>query len=888
MALPGHAQTVFTWTSGSIPTQTVGVLDTLDITTFADHAFNGQNVLNNGIVNWQAGYLRSGYNAVFTNSTSGTFNDSADSHLDNPFGGGYSFTFQNDGVYNKTGTGTTMVETYFNNTGTVSIQAGTFSLSGGGGSSGSAVFSAASGAYIIFTNSYTLGAGTTLTGAGSFQQTGGTLIIAGNLTASNLAFNGGSVGGSPILHGAGYLWNTGDWSTGSRTTTTIASDGVLTIATSSDHNFNYRDVINNGIVNWQDGYLRSGYNSAFTNSPGAIFNDSASSHVDNPYGGGYYFAFQNDGTYNKTATGTTHFDTPFYNTGTADIQSGTFSLNGGGSSNSTAVFNTSSGASVVFTNSYTLGDGTTLTGAGTFLHNGGTLVITSNLTASNLVFNGGSVGGSPILHGLGYLWNSGDWSTGSRTTTTIASDGVLTIATSSDHNFNYRDVINNGIVNWQDGYLRSGYNSAFTNSPGAIFNDSASSHVDNPYGGGYYFAFQNDGTYNKTATGTTHFDTPFYNTGTADIQSGTFSLNGGGSSNSTAVFNTSSGASVVFTNSYTLGDGTTLTGAGTFLHNGGTLVITSNVTASNLVFNGGTVGGSPILHGTGYLWNSGDWSSGTSTTGTIASDGVLTIATSNDHSFNYRNLVNNGVVNWQGGYLRSGYNATFTNSSTGTFNDTADSHLDNPFGGGYSFTFINDGLYVKSGAGTTYLDTYLNNNGTVNVQAGVLAVNGGGTNSAAGVFNTNISATTSFNSSYTLADGSELLGSGVYQFTNGTLSITGHLFADNLTFVGGTLGGSQTLHGAEYDWQGSDWSSGGSTTTTIASDGVLYVTTSNDHNFNYRNLTNHGVINWQGGALRSGYNATFTNAADGVINDTANSHIENPFGGGYTFTFVNN
>ena len=98
LALPGHAQTVFTWTSGSIPTQTVGVLDTLDITTFADHAFNGQNVLNNGIVNWQAGYLRSGYNAVFTNSTSGTFNDSADSHLDNPFGGGYSFTFQNDGV----------------------------------------------------------------------------------------------------------------------------------------------------------------------------------------------------------------------------------------------------------------------------------------------------------------------------------------------------------------------------------------------------------------------------------------------------------------------------------------------------------------------------------------------------------------------------------------------------------------------------------------------------------------------------------------------------------------------------------------------------------------------------------------------------------------------
>ena len=58
-----HAQTVFTWNSGDILTVlTPPILagDTLNISTAANHDYNGTAIVNNGTVNWQDGSLRSG------------------------------------------------------------------------------------------------------------------------------------------------------------------------------------------------------------------------------------------------------------------------------------------------------------------------------------------------------------------------------------------------------------------------------------------------------------------------------------------------------------------------------------------------------------------------------------------------------------------------------------------------------------------------------------------------------------------------------------------------------------------------------------------------------------------------------------------------------------
>src|SRR4051812_23710319 len=50
-----------------------------------------------------------------------------------------------------------------------------------------------------------------------------------------------------------------------------------------------------------------------------------------------------------------------------------------------------------------------------------------------------------------------------------------------------------------------------------------------------------------------------------------------------------------------------------------------------------------------FTWTSGDFVTGVVTPGlptTIASGTSLNVATGNDHDFNGRALVNNGVVNW--------------------------------------------------------------------------------------------------------------------------------------------------------------------------------------------------------------------------------------------------
>ncbi len=884
-AVGAHAQTVFPWPSGAIPTQTIGALDTLDITTSADHSFNGQSVLNNGLITWQGGYLRSGFNAVLTNSSTGIVNDSASSHLDNPFGGGYGFTFQNDGTYNKTATGTTNIDTTFNNTGTVNVQAGEFRINSNGANSGTGVFNTSSGAITTFSGSYALASGSQLLGSGTYQLVSGNLDLAGSITASNLSLLGGTISGSQTLHGNGYLWTASDLNSATGTLTTIASDGTLTIATANDHNLNQRSVTNNGVVNWQGGYLRSGFNATFTNTATGIVNDSASSHLDNPFGGGYGFTFQNDGTYNKTATGTTNIDTTFNNTGTVNVQAGEFRINSNGANSGTGVFNTSSGAITTFSGSYALASGSQLLGSGTYQLVSGNLDLAGSITASNLSFLGGTISGSQTLHGSGYYWSASNLSSGIGTLTTIASDGTFTIATSNDHNLNQRSVTNNGVVNWQGGYLRSGFNATFTNTATGIVNDSASSHLDNPFGGGYGFTFLNQGTYNKTATGTTNIDTTFNNTGTINVQAGEFQINSDGGNSGTGIFNTSSGATTTFSGSYALASGSQLLGSGTYQLITGNLDLAGSITASNLGFLGGTISGSQTLHGNGYYWSASNLSSGTGTLTTIATDGTVTIATLGDHNFNQRSVTNNGVVNWQGGYLRSGFNATFTNSSTGTFNDSASSHVDNPFGGGYGFTFQNQGTYNKTASGTTNIDTTFNNTGTVNVQAGEFRINSNGASS--GSFSTAAGAITTFNGSYVLADGSQLLGLGAYQIVAGGLTINGNLYADSFAFLGGALGGSQTLHGPQFNWQATDWNAGTSVTTTIATDGVLSITTGGDHTFNQRNVVNHGLVQWQGGYLRSGYNATFTNASDGTFTDTASSHIDNPFGGGYGFTFLN-
>ena len=858
-------------TPAALPANIVPVGGRLAIYSAADHTFNSQTLLNNGTIDWAGGYLRAGDGASLVNAAGGVFNDSASSHIDDPYAGTV-LVFTNNGTYNKLATGTTYLDVPFNNNASVNVTAGEFRLANGGTNAAAGIFTTSLGATTTFASSYSLADGTQLTGGGVHQLTDGTLAISGSLTAGRLNFAGGTLAGTHTLHGL-YDWSATSWNSGG--TTSLASDATLNITGASDHNFNSRALANSGVVNWQAGYLRAGDGATLTNASGGVFNDTASSHIDDPYAGNV-LVVTNNGTYNKAAAGTTFMDVPFNNNATVNVTVGDFRLNNGGTNSPTGLFTTSLGATTTFNSSYSLAGGSQLAGPGLYQLYAGTLTISGSLTASRLNLAGGTLAGTHALHGL-YEWSATSWNSGG--TTSLASDATLNITGASDHNFNSRALANSGIINWQAGYLRAGDGATLTNAAGGVFNDTASSHIDDPYAGSV-LVVTNNGTYNKLATGTTFLDVPFNNNAAVNVLAGEFRLNGGGGNSGTGVFATTQGASLTFNSSYTLADGSQLTGGGIHQLSNGTLTISGNLTASRLNLSGGVFAGTHTLHGI-YDWSASNWNSGGITT--IASDGLLAVTSSSDHNFNSRGIVNNGVVNWQAGYLRAGDGATFTNGAAGVFNDTASSHIDDPYAG-TALVVTNNGTYNKLAAGITYLDVPFVNTATVNVAAGEFRLNGGGSNAGTGVFSTSLGATTLFNSSYTLANGSILSGAGAHQLTNGTLTITGSLTASLLSQTGGVLAGTHTLHG-NYDWSAGNWNSGG--VTTVATDGMLNLTSANDHNFNSRAIVNNGTVNWQGGYLRAGDGATFTNAASGVFNDSASSHIDDPYAG-TVLTFTNN
>src|SRR5207249_2857378 len=121
-------------------------------------------------------------------------------------------------------------------------------------------------------------------------------------------------------------------------TTTNGPGSTFTISSGSDHDFDSREIVNNGTVNWTSGRLRSGHGGTFTNN--SLFVDAASSDVNNDFGSTVLvFTNATSGTYNKTAAGTTLFAVPFNNNGTVTVTGGTLEFFGGGTNSSTGVIN---------------------------------------------------------------------------------------------------------------------------------------------------------------------------------------------------------------------------------------------------------------------------------------------------------------------------------------------------------------------------------------------------------------------------------------------------------------------------------------------------------------------------------------------------------------------
>jgi len=375
-------------------------------------------------------YLSSG--ALFDNQPGASFTIQTDAGIAN--NGGVASTFVNEGTLTKAGgTGTTTIGVTFNQTGagTTQVQSGTLKLSGGGTIGGTGTVSPAAGATLSFaaTNStYTIQAGTGITGGGAVAFTNGTVNDAGSYTVTgSTSVSGGTAnftapvgnlgqaltissgtlnlsGGAQVsvptlsmsfgtLTGSDTLTVTGalTWSGGTMSGTgSTNADGGLTLGGASSETLAGRTLNNAGAATLSGSgsglYLSSG--ALFDNQPGASFTIQTDAGI--AFNGGAA-TFVNEGALTKAGgTGTTTISVTFNQTGAGatQVQSGTLKLSGGGTFAGTV--QATGGGSFTMTTAPTNLSSGTLTGATWAVGANSSISLGANVTtdATTIILDG--------------------------------------------------------------------------------------------------------------------------------------------------------------------------------------------------------------------------------------------------------------------------------------------------------------------------------------------------------------------------------------------------------------------------------------------------------------------------------------------------------------------
>jgi hypothetical protein len=696
-------QGIFTWTGGDMAAGTTTISNGAVLNIGGGRKdLNSRAINNSGTINWTSNstmYLSNG-----TIDNTGTFNAQNDQCIC-PNGGSNAFNNNAGGTFTKSGsTGTTRFDLDFNNFGGVHVQSGTLSLNGGSATGGS--FDTWPGSVVLFTNDYTLD-NATFTGAGAGRLTGGTLTATGVLSATHFELNGGTLTGNHTLNGT-LNWTGGNISgIGSVMTTTIPSGSVLNIG-GGRKDLNSRTISNSGTINWTSNGTMYLSNGTINNNGTGTFNVMTSQCIC-PNGGSNAFNNNAGGTLARSVvTGTTDMYVPFGNLGSAQVQTGTLSLNGGGATGGS--FDVTSEAVVLFTSDYTLNNAT-FTGGGTGRAQAGTLTVNGTLNAPDFQLAGANLTGNHTINGT-LSWLSGNMlGSGSMMTTTIPTGSVLNIG-GGRKDLSLRTISNSGTINWTSNGTMYLSNGTINNNAGSTFT-ARNDQCICPNGGSN--AFNNGGAFVKSAgAGETLFGIEFFNSGSAQVQTGTLTLNGGGSSSGS--FDVFSGLLVRFTNNYALNNAT-FTGAGQARLVAGTLTANGSLSAPNFELTGGTFTGSHTINGT-LNWTGGTFSSGNTT---IAGPSVLNIGGGRkdmaDHTLNIQ-----GTANWTSNDTFYLSNVSINNS--GLFNAENDRCLcDN--GGTNAFNNVAGGAFAKSiGTGDTTIQAQFNNAGLVDAQSGRLAFAG--------------------------------------------------------------------------------------------------------------------------------------------------------------------
>jgi hypothetical protein len=425
LALAGNLD----WTGGTI---SLGALFNGGSFSTTSLFLDGGMLTNNGVLNWtNNAALYDGNNSVFTNLPGASIIVSNCPTW--VFGGYYNagtHVFGNGGTIVLDGPNLqmeTMNYENFINSGTITINTGTLNLNSGSLLDSGPVNVVPAGAMLELDGADTFTAASSISGAGNFLVSGGTVALnsglaltgawtfsggattitgtdstdfiitvsggtvsfdgSGTLAPLVLAVSGGMLAGPQNLQAVNLDWsggtitNTGIWfDGGSFSTTSLFLDGGM--------------LTNNGVLNWtNNAALYDGNGSVFTNLPGASI---IVSNCPTWVFGGYY----NTGTHVFGNGGTIVLDGPnlqmetmnyenFINSGTITINTGTLNLNSGSLLDSGPV-NVASGATLNLSGVDSSTAASSISGAGNFLVSGGTVALTNGLgLTGSWTFSGG-------------------------------------------------------------------------------------------------------------------------------------------------------------------------------------------------------------------------------------------------------------------------------------------------------------------------------------------------------------------------------------------------------------------------------------------------------------------------------------------------------------------
>jgi uncharacterized repeat protein (TIGR01451 family) len=549
-----------------------------------------------------------------------------------------SNTINNNGTVTQNGSDSTISCIFNNKSGaTTTVSSGTLHLSGSG--TGDAPFSIGSGAILDFpSNTYTMTANGTVSGAGTLQISGGTLSIGGVTSPGGFTMTAGTMTGAGFLTANAMTWS-GGTITGTGGTQLNGGGSGLFDAANADLILDGRAFNDYGYISYTATtnalYLT---NDAMLSVYGT-FDFQADGSIEDGGVGGTVVIAPNGLLLKSGGSGTSTIFTPSQNTATVLANSGTLDFAGDGTHS--GAFFTSSPATLAFSAASTnltgflSGDGpvsfpagsTSLSGTyvptGLTSITGGIVTVAAAASTGNFKLDGGtlSVQNQFTMNGTG-VWSSGTVSGSS--VFDVASGATLTIDCANGNAvLNGAQLTNDGTVDYtattssgNDLTLTGGYianNGLFdiqTNQPivaGTIIIGFSPRHGRTSLASTSSIDNNSGATFQKSAGGgTTNIGPDFGNAGTVLALSGVMD----------------------FTSSYTQTAGTTTLGPGGI------------AVSSALQLNGGTMNGAGTL--TGDLQNSATVAPGTpSTTGTInvtgaytqGSGGALTIKLAGASSF---------------------------------------------------------------------------------------------------------------------------------------------------------------------------------------------------------------------------------------------------------------